>query len=211
MATSPMECGPSYGIIRASKFASSSIASRSPLWTFSFMEYYCLTGLWNVQRDPRNRPQIENRAKSATGLLVVGHMQTVFRFGLQWTLFFPFVKDIVQFLLLAKFFATRRANQTDDDLKGQRDMWSTLFTSKDADTGKHFTLEQLTSEAGLLITAGRGTAILTTCSTLFYLLRNPRTLARVADDIRTAFPGPSDYAGKSAVATLDVPNLMGEP
>ena len=151
---------------------------------------------WNVQRDPRNRRHIEKLPKSTTGLLVVGHMQSAFRLGLHWILFFPFIKDIVNFLLLAKQFATRRASQTDDDLKGQRDVWSALLAGRDIETGQHFTLEQLTSEAGMFVTAGTGTTILTTSATLFYLLRNPRTLDRLAREIRTAFPVPEEHAAQ---------------
>ena len=177
---------------------------------------------WNVQRDPRNRRHIENLAKSTTGLLVVGHMQSVFRLRLHWVLFFPFVKDIVHFLLLAKSFATRRAGQTaeeeeeeEEDPKGQqgqgRDIWSILLASKDAETGQHFTLEQLTSEAGMFITAGTGTTILATSSTLFYLLRNPRALARLAEEVRAAFPVPADDRADQSAAPDKCPIGWGDP
>lgn len=159
---------------------------------------------WNVQRDPRNRRHIERLPKSTTGLLVVGHMQTAFRLGLHWILFFPFIKDIINFLLLAKLFATRRASQTEDDLKGQRDVWSALLAGKDAETGQHFTLEQLTSEAGMFVTAGTGTTILTTSATLFYLVRNPNALARLTHDIRSAFPIPHDCA-EQPISQLNCP------
>ncbi|PSR79600.1 cytochrome P450 [Coniella lustricola] len=142
---------------------------------------------WNVQRDPRNRRPIEMLPKSTTGLLVVGHMQTVIRLGLHWVMFFPFIKDILQFLLLAKSFASRRASLSDHDLEGRRDIWSTLLVSKDAETGRTFTPEQLTSEAGMFVTAGTGTSILAVSSTLFYLLRYPHTLTRLAEDIRARF------------------------
>lgn len=167
---------------------------------------------WNVQRDPRNRRYIENLAKSTTGLLVVGHMLTVFRTGLHWVLFFPFIKDIVQFLLLAKQFADRRAGQANDDLKEKRDIWGTLLASKDAETGQNFTQEQLTSEAGMFITAGTGTTILTTSSTLFYLLRNPRTFTRLADEIRTTFPVLDNYLSSKSTSQLSTcPIEWGSP
>lgn len=165
---------------------------------------------WNVQRETQNRRHIENLPKSTTGLLVVGHMQSVFRLRLHWILFFPFVKDIVEFLLLAKSFATLRTSRTEDDLKGQRDMWSSLLASKDVDTGRNFTLEQLTSEAGMFITAGTGTTIGATSATLFYLVRNPEALARLTREIRTAFPVPDDCAGHPT-SQLSCPIGWGSP
>lgn len=165
---------------------------------------------WNVQRDPRNRPQIENLGKSAKGLLLVGHMQTVFRLGLHWILFFPFVKDILRFLILAQSFTTRRANQTGEDSPSGRDVWSVLLAGKDKETGQHFTPMQLTSEAGLLITAGTGTTILTTGATLFYLLHNQHVLARLTREIRSAFPRPDDCAG-GPVSQRSCPIEFGSP
>ncbi|KUI56624.1 hypothetical protein VP1G_04047 [Cytospora mali] len=168
---------------------------------------------WNVQRDPRNRRHIEQLSKSTTGLLVAGHMQTVFRLGLHWILFFPFMKDVIHFLLLAKSFATRRASQTDSDFKlakGQRDIWSALLASKDAETGQGFTPDQLTSEAGMFVTAGTGTSITTTSATLFYILHNPHTLARLTREIRTAFPVPDDCTGQPA-SQLACPIEWGSP
>lgn len=168
---------------------------------------------WNVQRDPRNRRHIENLPKSTTGLLIVGHMQSVFRLRLHWILFFPFIKNIIHFLLLAKSFATRRANKTDEERKGQgSDVWSILLASRDSETGRHFTLEQLTSEAGMFITAGTGTTILAASSTLFYLLRNPRVLDRLAEEVRAAFPVPEDCADQSTTtAKLACPIEWGSP
>lgn len=189
----------------------------SPPVNFTRTVMYCIADIiadvvfgqpWNVQRDPRNRRHIEDLGKSTTGLLVVGHMQSVFRLRLHWILFFPFVKNIMHFLLLAKSFATRRANETDQDRKGQgSDIWSTLLTSKDAETGRHFTLEQLTSEAGMFITAGTGTTIVATSSTLFYLLRNPRVLARLTEEVRTAFPIPDNYGDLSTATTTTTAEL----
>lgn len=205
----------------------------SPAVNFTRSLMYCVADImadvvfgqpWNVQRDARNRSHIENLAKSTTGLLVVGHMQSVFKLRLHWVLFFPFVKDIIHFLLLAKEFTARRAKQTsaegEEDTKGQGkgpDIWSVLLASKDAETGQHFTLEQLTSEAGMFITAGTGTTILATSSTLFYLLRNPRALARLAEEVRAAFPAPAgNHADQStatatATATAECPISWGHP
>lgn len=168
---------------------------------------------WNIQRDPRNRRHIEDLPKSTTGLLIVGHMQSVFRLRLHWILFFPFIKNIIHFLLLAKSFATRRAKQTDEERKGQgSDVWSILLASKDSETGRNFTLEQLTSEAGMFITAGTGTTILAVSSTLFYLLRNPRALDRLAEEVRTTFPVLEDCADQSTTtAELACPIEWGSP
>ncbi|ROW16124.1 hypothetical protein VPNG_01988 [Cytospora leucostoma] len=168
---------------------------------------------WNVQRDPRNRPQIEQLSKSTTALLVVGHMLSVFRLGLHWILFFPFVKDIIHFLLLSKEFSTRRESQTDQDSissKGHHDIWSALLAARDTETGRIFTPETLTSEAGLFVTAGTGTTISTSSGTLFYLLHNPHILARLTREIRTAFPIPAECVGQMA-SQLTCPIEWGSP
>lgn len=194
----------------------------SPPVNFTRTLMYCVANImadvvfgqpWDVQRDPYNRRHIEDLAKSTTGLLVVGHMQTVFWLRLHWLLFFPFVKNIVHFLMLAKAFATFRAKQTGEDRKGQgSDIWSTLLASRDHETDRHFALEQLTSEAGMSITAGTGKTILATSSTLFYLLLNPHVLARLAEEVCTTFPVPDDRADQSTTtAKLPCPIEWGSP
>lgn len=194
----------------------------SPAVNFTQALMYCVADImadvvfgqpWNVQRDTRNRRHIENLPKSTSGLLIVGHMQSLCRLRLHWILFLPFVKDVIHFLLLAKSFATRRAGQTDEGHKAQgSDIWSTLLASRDPETGAHFTMEQLTSEAGMFITAGTGTTILATSSTLFYLLRNPHALAQLAEEVRTTFPVPDDWAGQSkTTAKIPCPIEWGSP
>ncbi|TLD04775.1 uncharacterized protein PgNI_09076 [Pyricularia grisea] len=69
-------------------------------------------------------------------------------------------------------------------------MFSKLLTARDPETGELLSNKQLWAESNLLIIAGSDTASTALAATLFYLSRSPKAYARVANEVRGAFPDP---------------------
>jgi cytochrome P450 len=53
---------------------------------------------------------------------------------------------------------------------------------------KGMTREEIIKTSGLLIVAGSETSATLLSGAMFYLLKNPRTLEKLVDDLRTSFP-----------------------
>lgn len=78
--------------------------------------------------------------------------------------------------------------QGSDQKNVRKDMFHYLFQAKDSETGlSAYTPEELFMEAQLLVVAGSDTTTTTLAATIFYLTRNPRVYARLAQEIRTNF------------------------
>jgi cytochrome P450 len=69
----------------------------------------------------------------------------------------------------------------------RKDFFYYLLHSKDPETGEGFSKKELWGESNTLIIAGSDTTSTTLTSTIFYLLHNPSTLARLQTELRTAF------------------------
>ena len=82
-----------------------------------------------------------------------------------------------------------------------KDYFYFLETGTDPKTGEQFTLDELVSEAALLIGAGTDTSAAAITSTLFYLLHNPRTLERLTLEILGAFSDVEEIRGSAALSS----------
>lgn len=112
-------------------------------------------------------------------------MQSILKTQLHRILFMPLVNGVNELKAVSRAYALWRIKQTDVPY---RDIWSSLMTSKDPQTGSGFTEEVLISEACLFIVAGTDTTITGLSETLFYLMKNPRVLERLTREIREYFP-----------------------
>lgn len=113
-------------------------------------------------------------------------------FNMHKVLFRELTIGVKQFMDLSRSFADERFRQYHEEgIKGN-DIWEKLLVSEDPATGRTFTREELASEASLMITGGTDGMITTLTSTLFYLLHNPHTLARLTAEVRARFPIPAD-------------------
>lgn len=68
-----------------------------------------------------------------------------------------------------------------------KDVWSTLMKTKDPQTGKGFTAEDLGSEAAVLISAASHPVRTSVCALAHYLLRNETCMVRLSNEIRSKF------------------------
>lgn len=99
--------------------------------------------------------------------------------------------DSFRFTQLANTsLAERIARENEDQSSSEetrKDIFHYLLQSRDPVTGKGFSREELQADSGLLIAAGSDGVAFTISAAVFYLLHNPPVLAKLTDEIRTAF------------------------
>lgn len=134
-------------------------------------------------------------------------MQSIFKTQLHKILFRPLINGINELKTVSRAFALWRIEQSDVPY---RDIWSSLMSSKDPQTGSGFTEDVLISEACLFIVAGTDTTITGLSETLFYLVSNPRVLERLTRELREAFPLRAADHGQQGRG-IDCPIRWGSP
>jgi cytochrome P450 len=83
----------------------------------------------------------------------------------------------------------------------RKDFLSYLLHAKDSQTGKGFEKEELDTDSGLLIAAGADTTSIT-LTAAFYLLKNPRVLKKLTDEIREALADVEEIRGGAKLNSL---------
>ena len=71
--------------------------------------------------------------------------------------------------------------------ESKKDFFYYLLNAKDPESGKGLSTPELWGEANVLMIAGSDTTATTLASTIFYLVRNPRTMTRLKQEVREAF------------------------
>ncbi|KAI1464444.1 cytochrome P450 [Daldinia caldariorum] len=160
---------------------------------------------WNAQGDPTYRHFIHGFPQGVAGIHLTGHIPWIFRFNLHKVFFRELLEGVTKLKAASDLFADNRASRDPDDGKGA-DIWSTLQKAQDPITGRGYLHEELRSESGLLIIAGTDGLITATTSTLFYLLHNPSSLARLTREVRDTFPL---HTAKGLAITFAGPELRG--
>ncbi|KAI1258794.1 cytochrome P450 [Xylariaceae sp. FL1019] len=140
---------------------------------------------WNVQRHKKNRHFVHDLPKGVAGIHLVGHMQWLLRFNLHTIVFKHLIQGVTKLMALSRQFADTRAKKTNYD-----DIWASLLESKDLETGKCFSHEELVSEASLFIIGGTDGMITALTSTLFYLTHNSKALVELTREIRKTYSEP---------------------
>ena len=74
----------------------------------------------------------------------------------------------------------------------RKDTFHYLLNSKDPVTGDKLTKEELQADSALVIAAGADGVGLTLSATVFYLIRNPTTLSKLTNEIRSTFENVAD-------------------
>jgi cytochrome P450 len=175
-------------------------ASKAEGWSsgknMTTMVAYCMTDIMgditfsqtlNVQREEKNRHFVSSIPRGVGGMHMVGHMQWMILFNIHKLLFRELITGVEKFMDLSRLFAIERLKQYKAGVKGN-DIWERLLLTRDPETDQPFTQDELVAEASLMITGGTDGMISAMTATLFYLLHNPETLARLTREIRAAFP-----------------------
>ncbi|KAI2468304.1 cytochrome P450 [Annulohypoxylon bovei var. microspora] len=142
---------------------------------------------WNVQRDAKNRHFVHDVPKGVSGMILCGHMLSLFTFDLHRLLFRDLINGVSKLNALSLSFSSKRLEEHNEGIS-RDDFWEALMAARDPKTGKGFTREELVSEACLFTAAGTDTLITAVSSTLFYLTHAPHALERLTREIRDAFP-----------------------
>ncbi|KAJ9503526.1 hypothetical protein LTR99_002288 [Exophiala xenobiotica] len=89
--------------------------------------------------------------------------------------------------LVQKRFALENANADKSDEDQRKDFFHHLLNAKDPETGEKFKPTDLVGEAALLVGAGADTSSTAMSACFFYLMRTPRALSRLQEQVRSAF------------------------
>jgi cytochrome P450 len=90
-------------------------------------------------------------------------------------------------VLVQKRFALENANADKSDEDQRKDFFHHLLNAKDPETGEKFKPTDLVGEAALLVGAGADTSSTAMSGCFFYLMRTPRALSRLQEQVRSAF------------------------
>ncbi|ETN39028.1 uncharacterized protein HMPREF1541_07070 [Cyphellophora europaea CBS 101466] len=135
---------------------------------------------------PANRDAPVLLMQAAKRHNTTGPMPWLHQSGVDRILFRKLNLDRDQYLAFSRNQVGERMASGALDSK-RKDFFYYLLHSKDPETGEGFSKKELWGESNTLIIAGSDTTSTTLTSTIFYLLHNPATLARLQQEIRGAF------------------------
>ena len=120
----------------------------------------------------------------------VSHMQPLLQIGVHKLLFRRLLHGLEQYKTHSRALCDRvRVEKR----KGPSAVLDHLLQARHTNSQRPlFTREELYSESSLLLVAGTDTTAACLAATTFYLLRNPRALARVQEDVRQTFQSVED-------------------
>ncbi|MCJ1385613.1 hypothetical protein MMC17_008736 [Xylographa soralifera] len=178
--------------------SSKNVARWAGYFAFDTMSDMCFSRSSEMLLKPDNRFILNMLSEGVNGLYTVGYMQGILKLKLDKFLFTRLEKDMIRYKSFSKLQSDERIKSTVDT----KDVFSFLLNSQDPETDCAFTLPELVSEAGLLITAGSETTAAGIASTLFYLLHNPTDLEQAQMEVRTRFQRFSDIHSGPALSSL---------
>lgn len=96
--------------------------------------------------------------------------------------------DRWNFIMKSRVEANQRAKErTQAGHEARKDFFYYLLNAKDPQTGEGLSTPELWGESNVLMIAGSDTTSTGLCSTVFYLVRNPRAMAALTKEIRENF------------------------
>ena len=117
-------------------------------------------------------------------------MPSLLKLHLDQILFRKAVKGVYQYQRISSEQSDWRIQQSSKI--SERDVFGTLLSARDPETGMGLSREEMISEAGVLIVAGSDTTSTTLSALIFYLLHNEDCFSRVKNEIRSKFHSAED-------------------
>ncbi|KAG6009314.1 hypothetical protein E4U43_000013, partial [Claviceps pusilla] len=156
---------------------------------------------FHMLEKPDNRFALELVEAATTRHLICGTMPVVDRLRIDTFLFPRLAAGRARYMAYSKAQLTERTRLGDDT--DRRDFFYYLLKARDPETGHGFTTPELWGESNLLIIAGSDTTSTAMAATLFYLVRSPHALARVAREVRARdrFPTVEDIVHGASLAS----------
>lgn len=146
----------------------------------------CFGKAFHMLERPDNRYAIDLVGAAASRHLLCGTMPIVNALSLDKVLFRRIAAGRARYMAYSRAQLAERTRLGEEDTD-RRDFFYHLLRAKDPETGKGFSMPELWGESNLLIIAGSDTTSTAMAATLFYLVRDPRTLAEVTREVRSAF------------------------
>lgn len=121
-----------------------------------------------------------------------------------WHLDQIFIRKLTQdrwnFIKNSRVEANQRAKErTQAGHEAKKDFFYYLLNAKDPETGKGLATPELWGESNVLMIAGTDTTSTGLSSTLFYLVRNPRAMATLKNEIRNTFDDVEEIVSGSSL------------
>lgn len=136
---------------------------------------------------PQNRDAPDLLMQAAKRHNTTGPFPWLHQSGFDRILFRKLNLDRDRYLAFSRSQVAERVQSNDIFDSKRKDFFYYLLHSKDPETGEGLSKQELWGESNTLIIAGSDTTSTTITSTIFYLLHNPTTLARLQREIRSAF------------------------
>lgn len=138
---------------------------------------------------PENRNAIRLLGRAARRNYVVGAMPFLYKSEMERWLppFRCLWLDRLQYFGFGKQQVMERSQSKALDNLGRKDIFHYLLHAKDPETGEGLPPSELWMEGNTLIVAGSDTSSTTMSATLYYTLRNPGCLQRLAKEVRSTF------------------------
>ncbi|KAM3544223.1 Isotrichodermin C-15 hydroxylase [Beauveria bassiana] len=134
---------------------------------------------------PDNRFALELVEAATTRHLICGTMPIVDKLKIDRFLFPKLADGRARYMAYSKGQLTERTKLGEET--DRRDFFYYLLKARDPETGQGFSTPELWGESNLLIIAGSDTTSTAMAATLFYLVRSPHALQKVAEEIRGRF------------------------
>lgn len=140
---------------------------------------------FHMLESPDNRFALGLVEAATTRHLICGTMPVVDRLKLDKVLFPGLAAGRARYMAYSKGQLTERTKLGEET--DRRDFFYYLLKARDPETGQGFSTPELWGESNLLIIAGSDTTSTAMAATLFYLVRCPRALKTVTEEIRSKF------------------------
>lgn len=150
----------------------------------------CFGKAFHMLDRPDNRYAVDLVGVAAQRHLLCGTMPVINKLSLDKILFHKIAAGRARYMAYSRQQLTERTALGDET--DRRDFFYHLLKARDPETGQGFTTPELWGESNLLIIAGSDTTSTAMAATLFYLVRHPAALARVAAEVRAAFASLED-------------------
>ena len=160
------------------------VSDQANYLTFDIMGDLCFGKAFGMLERPDNRFAIDLISNAAHRHLMCGTYLPIHEYHVDKILFRKIAGMRQRYMQFSKAQAAERSKMGLD--ADRKDFFYYLLKAKDPETGKGFSTPELWGESNLLIIAGSDTTSTALTATIFYLVHNPRTLEKLAKEVRDA-------------------------
>lgn len=176
------------------------VSDQANYLTFDIMGDLCFGKAFGMLERPDNRFAIDLIGNAAHRHLICGTYLPIHEYHLDKLLFRKIAAGRARYMQYSKGQAAERMKMGMD--VDRKDFFYYLLKAKDPETGNGFTTPELWGESNLLIIAGSDTTSTALAAAIFYLTHNPSKLAKLNEEIRSAFQDVEEIRIGSTLASL---------